>query len=306
MERPIRRRAAALLAAALLLGATASQDEPLAVVLKVQGEVALHRGEADPAPAGTGTRLVLGDRLEPAEGASATLVTRTGRKEEVTEPILIQPGEGAYDGDVFTRTVGVLTQAARGTARTAPNRQGMIRPIPGIPGQIRPRNGIVVATPSPVFTWFAVPGATTYTLQLRTAGELPRRYTSSDTTFVLPEPLEPGRTWFWTVGAGARAAPEDSFRTLSEEGAAALAESLAAVAGMGFDPADDGRLLAVILYTDLGLSYRALEELEALEAETGGLGADALLLKGELLDRLGRLDEARAAFDAADALLEGR
>jgi hypothetical protein len=41
--------------------------------------------------------------------------------------------------------------------------------------------------------------------------------------------------------------------------------------------------------------------------ETSGdrLSWDVYLLKGQVLDALGRLDEARAAFDRADALLRG-
>ena len=41
--------------------------------------------------------------------------------------------------------------------------------------------------------------------------------------------------------------------------------------------------------------------------ETSGdpLSADLYLLKGEVLDALGQLEEARAAFDRADALLRG-
>ena len=70
--------------------------------------------------------------------------------------------------------------------------------------------------------------------------------------------------------------------------------SIEAISCMGLDPAGDGRLLAAVVFTDLGIYYyeaaRALAEME----ESGErLGADLLLLKGEVLDRLGRLEEAR-------------
>ena len=66
--------------AALTLAAVRAQEPPAAVVLKVEGQVALLRGAEGPATAAVGTRLLLGDSLRPDEGASAVLVTRTGSK----------------------------------------------------------------------------------------------------------------------------------------------------------------------------------------------------------------------------------
>ena len=71
---------------------------------------------------------------------------------------------------------------------------------------------------------------------------------------------------------------------------------------MGLDPAGDGRLLAAVVFTDLGLYYDAARALTEMEESGERLGADLLLLKGAVL---GRLEEAREAFDLADALLRG-
>ena len=54
-----------------------------------------------------------------------------------------------------------------------------------------------------------------------------------------------------------------------------------------------------------GLYYDAVDAIRALEQAGDPLGPDLYLLKGEVLDRLGRLEEAREAFDRADALLRG-
>ena len=74
---------------------------------------------------------------------------------------------------------------------------------------------------------------------------------------------------------------------------------------MGLDPAGDRRLLAAVVFTDLGLYYGAARALAEMEESGERLGADLFLLKGEVLDRLGQLEEAREAFDRADALLMG-
>lgn len=294
---------AGLVAAALTLAASASQDAPAAVVLRVQGEVTWQRGDAEPTAAAVGTRLSEGDRLSPAEGASAVLVTRSGRREDVTEPIVLEPGEGAEYGDVFTRAIGVLAQAAQGTGRSAPNRQGMIRPIPGTAAPVSPKNGIMVMEAQPRLTWFSLEGVDEYTVQIRTEGQVPQRFTTADTSFIVPRALAAGRTWYWTVGAGRRVAPEESFQTLSDDSATLLVRALAELRQLGLEPDGAGRFLSVIVLADLGLYYTALEELAGIEADSNELSADALLLKGEILDRLGRLDEARDAFDAADAIL---
>lgn len=281
------------------------QEEPVAIVAKITGSVTVQSGESDPVAAAVGTRLLPGDRVTPAEGSEATLVRVTGQREVVTEPVVLATREAVDRGDMFTRTMGVLAQAATTNARDVPNRQGMIRPIPGEPTPLQPRNGIRTLDLTPTLTWASVEGANGYTVQIRRDGAAPMRFESPDTVFTVPQELEPGHTWYWTVAAGRRAAREDSVVTASMDERAVIENSLAAITELGFDPNDDGRILALTVYLDLGMYYEALEVVKGIESTGASLSADALLLKGEILDALGRIDEARAAFDAADALMGG-
>ena len=121
------------------------QEAPAALVVKLQGEVSIRSGSTT-TPAEVGARLVAGDQVVLAAGARAYLVHRSGQTQVVTERTTIAaPAPGAAEGDVFSRTVRVLAQAANSNARTQPNRQGMIRPIPGEPVLVAPRNGIKVS-----------------------------------------------------------------------------------------------------------------------------------------------------------------
>lgn len=299
-----------LIGSTLLLGAAAGssvlQEGPAAVVVKVEGDVRLHRGEAEPAPATVGSRLNVGDRVHPAEGGRAFLVRQSGQTQVVTEPVTIEAAQGTEQGDMFSRTVRVLAQAANSDARVQANRQGMIRPIPGEPTQVAPRNGITVRSTRPTFTWHSVDGADSYTVQIRRPGEPPRRFEAADTVWSYPEdepPLERGATYMWTVAPDeGRPARERSFTVLSEEGGLQLKGALAAIEQMGLDPRDDGRLLSAVVYTDLGLLYEAADVIGAMESSGEPLGSDLYLLKGEVMDAMGRLEEARMDFDRADAI----
>ena len=297
-----------VLGLALLLAAAAPasliQEAPVAVMMKIDGDVRVAHGSAPPAAAAVGARLQDGDRVIPGSGATATVVYRTGQKQEITQETTIAAPSSAERGDMFQRTVGVLAQAANSNARTSPNRQGMIRPIPGEPVKVSPRLGITVASTRPTFLWRAFEGADSYTIQVRKAGSPPVRFQASDTAFTVPADaaLTPGTTYYWTIAPNTtrRPATEDSLVVMAPETGKTLEQSLEAIAGLGFDPLDDGRLLTAVVYTDLGLYYQAAEILTEMEG-AGELSADVLMLKGEVLDRLGRVDEARAAFDAADA-----
>lgn len=295
---------AILLALALPL-AVAAQDGPAAVVVKITGTVQIRSGEAAPAPATVGTRLAIGDQVIPGSGGEATVLSRAGQKQVFTEATTIAAPDNVDRGDMATRTLGVLAQAATSNARSVPNRQGMIRPIPGEPTPVTPRNGIRTLNTRPTLIWMAVEGATGYTVQIRRAGQPPMRFQSADTTFALPDDLEEGHTYYWTVGAGRRTAREDSVVIASAEQRQLVHQSMQAITELGFDPQDDGQLLALIVYVDMGMHYEALEALNAIEETGASLGVDTLLLKGEVLDALGRVDEAREAFDAADRLLRG-
>jgi tetratricopeptide (TPR) repeat protein len=155
-----------------------------------------------------------------------------------------------------------------------------------------------------------VANATGYTLQLRTEGERPRRFTVDGANqWTLPASeaaLTQGRTYQWTVApAGGRPTREEPFTVIGDQDRQALELGIQAINGMGLDPLAEGRMLAAVIFTDLGLYYDAVAALAELEQAGDPFNADLYLLKGEVLDRLGRLDEAREAFDRADALLRG-
>jgi hypothetical protein len=178
----MRKRTTIILAIALVLAALdarvsplRAQEPPAALVVKLQGDVSIRHGGAT-AAAVVGARLEAGDEVIPAAGARAYVVHRSGQTQVVSERTTIAAPPAAAPGDAFSRTVRVLAQAATSNARTQPNRQGMIRPIPGEPVLVAPRNGIKVSGLRPTFSWMAVDGASGYTLQLRAEGERPRRW----------------------------------------------------------------------------------------------------------------------------------
>jgi hypothetical protein len=309
----MRKRFAIILAAALLLASAvvpaAAQAPPAALVVKLQGDVSIRHAGAT-AVAVVGAKLEVGDEVIPAAGARAYVVHRSGQTQVVTARTTIAAPSAATEGDAFSRTVRVLAQAATSNARTQPNRQGMIRPIPGEPVLVAPRNGIKVSGVRPTFRWMPVEGATGYTLQLRSEGERPRRFqVGAVTEFTLPTveaALVPGQLYQWTIApTGGRPTREVPFTVLGDAERRQLTTRIDAIAGMGLDPKGDGQLLAAAVFTDMGLYYDAVDTIDRMETSGDHLSWDLYLLKGQVLDALGRLDEARAAFDRADALLRG-
>jgi hypothetical protein len=301
-----------VLATSLLLvgaGGPPSQDAPAAVVVKVEGSVQLQMGDGDPRPAAVGARLSVGDRVLPAAESRAIVVYRTGATRQVTEATTIEAPAGAAEGDMFSRTVGVLAQAANSDARSQPNRQGMIRPVPGAPEIISPRNLIKVLGPRPTFRWHPAEGMDGYIVQIRREGSPPVRYpVGSVTTWTLPESEEalvPGEVYWWTVGPSGRGRPsrEMQFQLLGTEEQAAIDEQLALLTDSGLDPEGDGAFLATVVYREAGLLYDAARSLAFLEDAGIGLSADAYLLKGEIMDALGELEAAQEAFDQADKVM---
>ncbi len=301
----------ALATSLLLLGAggEAPQDTPAAVVVKVEGSVQVQIGGTAPQPARVGARLSPGDQILPSAGARAIVVYQTGATLEVTETLTIEaPAEGGT-GDMFTRTVQVLAQAASSDARNQPNRQGMIRPVPGYPEIISPRNLVMVLESRPTFKWHPTEGAQGYRIQIRKDGEAPVRYESGpETIWTLPESapsLERGNLYWWTVGPTGQGRPsrEMQFKVLPDEDHVALVQRLQTLALAGLDPEGDGAFLGAVVYREAGLLYNAASALEFLEGIGEPLGVEAYLLKGEILDALGDLDGARKAFDQADRLI---
>ena len=293
----------------LLVGAApaSSQESPAAVIVKVQGDVQVRPDGGDPTPAAVGTRLSIGDQILPGSG-QAVVVSRTGSTRTVTETVTIQAPSAGDEGDMFARTVQVLAQAATTDARSQPNRQGMIRPIPGQPTPVAPRNRLTVMDVRPTFRWHRVEGAEGYTLQIRREGGTPVRFQAGpDTAWTLPESagaLERGATYFWTVapsGTG-RPAREQPFTVASEEAYRSVSDNLESLAAAGLDPDDDGLFLAAVVYREAGFYYEAARALQSLNETGTPMSAEAYFLLGEVLDTLGRVDEAQAAFDRGDRM----
>ncbi|MDA0329724.1 MAG: tetratricopeptide repeat protein [Gemmatimonadetes bacterium] len=297
----------ALLAALVVAVPIAAQD-PVALVIRVQGDVAVKRGDAAPTPATVGERMFVGDDVLPAAGARAILITRTGGQQVVTEATTVAEPRGAGNPDIFARAMSTLAQAAS-TDATAGGRQGMIRPIPGSSVLVAPRNRLLVASQRPTFTWTATPNQS-YDLMLRKVSGGPHQIyeLGADTIFILPdeEELDAGATYAWTVFVGGRRSgrpiPQQEFRVMSLEESVDLEDYMEEISVFGLDPMTDGLFLTVVAFRDLGLFYDAQEALDSVERQAS-LSADLYLLKGEILTELGHEEAARAAFDKADELM---
>ncbi len=292
----------------LLLGANGGppiQEAPAAVVVSVQGAVEVILGDGAPIAAAVGTRLASGDQIITG-GGEAVIVHATGRTQRVTETLTIPAASGDSEAGAFSRTMRVLASAATTDARGNPNRQGMIRPIPGEPVLIAPRNGLPVMDARPTFFWHSVEGATGYMIQVRNLEGGITRYETSDTTWALPTDapdLLRGQTYAWTVAPSGSGRPtrEQRFLVLGGEEHGEVAGALESLAAAGLDPTGDGALMAAAVYREVGLFYDASATLAFLDEEE--LSADVFLLKGEILDALGDLEGASAAFDKADWLM---
>ena len=284
------------------------QDAPAAVVVKLDGPVQIQVGDASPQTATVGMRLSVGDRIIPGADARAIVVFSSGTTRTLTTETTIEAPSASREGDMFSRTVQVLAQAATSDARNQPNRQGMIRPVPGAPEIIAPRNSLPVKSARPTFSWHPAEGQSEYMIQIRQEGSPPVRYdVGAVTSWTLPDDapaLTPGEDYWWTVGpkVGGRPSGEMEFQLLSLDKHDALNEQLGILLEAGLDPEGDGAFMAAIIYREAGLFYDAAVALGFLEDAGQILGVEALLLKGELMDSIGDLEAAQAAFDQADRL----
>jgi len=295
--------------ALMTLPLSLSAQDPIALVIRVQGAVSVTHGDGAPAPAAVGERMFVGDGVLPEDGARAILITSAGLQQVVTEATTIVEPRGAGNTTIFARALSTLAQAAAADASTG-GRQGMIRPIPGATTLVSPRNKLLVASPRPTFEWTATPGKS-YDLMLRQvdARERPQIFeVGTDTVFTLPEEaaLEPGASYVWTVFPGGRRGgrpmPEQEFRVMSLVESVELDDYLGEISVFGLDPMTDGLFLTVVAFRDLGLFYDAHDALAEVEQQAA-LSADLYLLKGEILTELGHEQAARAAFDRADELM---
>lgn len=283
-------------------------QDPVALVVRVQGDVDVRHGGGEATPAAVGEQMFVGDDVIPAAGARAILITSAGTQQVITEETTIAEPRGAGNPDMFTRAMSTLAQAAA-TDASAGGRQGMIRPLTCGIAPVAPRNGLVVSTQMPEFAWSG-PSDGTYDLMLRRVdGGRPHIYEAgSDTAFALPaeDELEPGATYAWTVFVGGRQTgrpcEQQEFRVMSLEEQVELQDYMDDISVFGLDPMGDGLFLTVVAYSDMGLYYDAYEALVTVEAQAE-LSADLYLLLGEILTELGREEAAREAFDKADELM---
>lgn len=286
-----------------------AQSAPAALIIRVEGEVRVVRGDDEPAAVGVGQQVFAGDVVVPASGSRAVLVTSSGAQQVVTEQTTIFEPQAAGGSDIFDRAVATLAQAAATNTSTG-GRQGMIRPIPGQTSLVSPRNELNVSQARPTFHWTATPGES-YDLMLRSlAGGRPMIFEAgTDTTWSLPDSLpdlERGVSYQWTVFVGGRrggrAMQPQNFRVIDVQESVELADYLDQIAVFGLDPTSDGLFLTVVAYRDLGLYYDAREALDTVERDAS-LSWELYRLKGEILAELGHEVEARAAFDRAEALM---
>lgn len=284
--------------------------DPSAVVVQISGGVQVQRsGQASAVPASVGLSLMPGDKVIVAAGAKAVLLYKTGKMQTASQTMTIDDAQREKAGGLFTQTVTTLAQVATTNARSQPNRQGMIRPVEGTAAPISPRNDLKVADLHPEFTWFKLPDAKSYIVQIRRVqpfASRPERFNASgDTTWSYPSdatPLMPGAEYEWTVADanGGRPGSVQRFRVIGGDDFAHVTNTLNELTTAGIDPLGDGLFLTTLAYRDAGLMYDANRLLDRLAAN-GTKGRAYYLLRGEVLDALGDVDGAAKAFATADA-----
>ncbi len=297
------------LSTALTLSAPLSAQDPVALVIRVQGEVDVRHGDGAPAPAAVGEQMFVGDGVLPSNGARAILVTSAGAQQVVTEETTLSAPDGAGNPAIFDRAMRTLARAASADGATG-GRQGMIRPLTCGVAPSAPRNGVLVSTRTPTISWDGEPGQT-YDLMVRKVGgsERPQIYEVGEaTSFTVPDAaaFEYGSEYSWTVFVGGRrsgrACEQMQFQVMSLQESVELEEYMDEIAVFGLDPMGDGLFLTAVAYRDLGLFYDARDALVDVE-EQASLSADLYLLLGEILSEIGEGEAAREAFDKADGLM---
>ncbi|HSW30317.1 MAG TPA: hypothetical protein VLH75_12610 [Longimicrobiales bacterium] len=285
----------------------ASAQATTALVSQFRGEVkVLKAPEGTELPIKVGLRLVERDRVDVARGSRVVLLFNNGRLVTATTALTIAPVGGEGSAEVYARAERTL--AAAGQVRRPEAKSGVGRPPPAGAYPLAPAFGSAVASERPTFAWQPREGAEAYLLQIRpVAGGAPLRFQVAGAgPWTLPDsvaPLARGAEYAWTVVPvpGGRLAGEERFRVLDGAGLADLEALHASLAEAGVDPGSDGLLLVAMLSADLGLLHDALAALEGLVAGTPEDERDPVvdLLHAEVLEKLGRTDEARAAYDRA-------
>jgi hypothetical protein len=285
--------------------------DPAAVVVQLSGAVEVQRGgQGKGVPATIGVGLNAGDKVVVPSGGKAVLMYKSGKIESASASLTVAAPESRDPAGRFQQVVTTVAQVATTNARVQPNRQGMIRPVAGEPIPISPRNSVKVLDVRPTLSWYSVPEATSYTVQVRRispAGGAIQRFTvGKDTSWVYPAsaaPLVPGAEYEWTVGAtpGRISSYRGRFRIVSAEEFAQVAGVLRELATANIDPMSDGLFVLALAYRDSGMFYEAGRALDRLAELGGGKGRAFHMLRGEVLDAIGDLDGASRAFAAADA-----
>lgn len=297
------------MALALLLAGfgAASAQAPSALISQFRGDVKVHK-VADGAvlPAKVGLQLFEGDRVDVARGSRAVLLFKNGRLVTATTPIVVAAMGGAGAAEVFERVARTLAGAERLNPPEAKSAFG--RPPPAGAYPLAPAFGSAVVGDRPTFAWQPQEGTDTYLVQIRpAAGGAPLRFTVPGAgPWELPDtvaPLTRGAEYVWTVVPlpGGRAAAEERFRVLDAEALASLTGFRTSLVEAGVDPDGDGLLVVAVVSADLGLLHEAEAALERLLAATpeAALDPSVGLLHAQVLEKLGRTDEARAAYDRA-------
>lgn len=297
----------------LLLALSGARDVAVgqstsALVSQVRGDVKVRKGgEGAELPAKVGLRLVEGDALEVARGSRVVLLFNNGRLVTATTPLVLAAVGGAGAAEIYERAARTLAAA---DSQARPARGGGIgRPPPAGAYPLRPAFGALVASPRPTFAWRPQEGADEYLIQLRSldGGTAPLRFRVSGTgPWALPDsvpPLARGGRYAWAVVPlpGGRMAGEEQFGVLDQDGADELTALGAALETAGVDPEADGLLVRAMVYADLGLLHEAEDALARLVEVTPEELRDPTvdLLHARVLEGLGRIDEAAAAFDRA-------
>ena len=105
--------------AALAISAPLSAQDPVALVIRVQGDVDVRHGGDAPAPAAVGTQMFAGDGVLPSDGSRAILVTSVGSQQVVTEETTLTAPRSAGNSDLFERAMRTLARAASADGATA-------------------------------------------------------------------------------------------------------------------------------------------------------------------------------------------
>lgn len=303
----VTRRVTTRLAALLVVfgaGPLAAQDDPVAFVVRLEGAVQVHAGADAPAPATIGQRLFVGDQIVPAAGARAFLVLSSGAQQLVTRATTVSAPAGGASSDLFARAMSALAYAASSDARERGGRIAAIRPITGETAIVEP-DSMGVVTTRPRLLWTATAGAERYyVLMQRVPDGALREFETPDTSVALPDnvpDLVHGSVYSLSVDPRPSGRlVSTGFRVIGVVAEVDLGRRLERIAALGLDQAGTS-LLSAAVYRDADLLHDALGALEEVERSAQPLGRDFYNLKGDVLNRLGRFDEARAAFARADA-----